>query len=89
MSTSQLLVILAVSTVGALVCAWQVRRALRDAEARTRTALTPPAPDNQPGTNLADLDECRRILACTDDLDAGYTRLWDAIHEHREEEGKA
>jgi hypothetical protein len=53
--------------------------------------LTPAAPDNKPGINLADHDECELLWSVPahtrrdPDLDAGCDRLLDAIHEHRKE----
>jgi hypothetical protein len=90
----QIYTVIVLAVLGAVVCAWQVRRALREplerdrivAEARARTGLPPAAPDNVPGSNLADLDECVQILTYTNELEAGCARLWDAIHEHRKEE---
>jgi hypothetical protein len=38
-----------------------------------------------PGTDVFALDDCLRILHATNQLDAGYARLWDAITEHRKE----
>lgn len=35
----------------------------RLADARARVGFPPPAADNVPGTNLADLDECQLILS--------------------------
>jgi hypothetical protein len=90
----QIYTLIVLAALGAIVCAWQVRRALcepseRDrivAEAQARTGLPPAAPDNVPGVDLFDLDACRRILHATDELEAGYARLWDAIHEARTED---
>lgn len=41
------------------------RAAVRNrlAEARARVGFPPPAPDNVPGVNAADLDECALILS--------------------------
>jgi hypothetical protein len=91
----QIYVAVLVAVVGAGFCLLQLRRAVRDsinrdraADARTRVGLPPAAPDNVPGANLADLDECVQILTYTDELEAGYARLWDAITEHRREEDR-
>ena len=81
---------------GAVVC-WRVGRVLqrslhrgRTADVGARTGLPPAAPDNQPGVNLADHDECALILNATNELEAqlaaGLDRLLDAIHEHRKEQ---
>ncbi|MDX2696044.1 hypothetical protein [Streptomyces ipomoeae] len=97
MSVPQIYTVIVLAAVGAAVCAWQIRRAVhasreeaRTTEARARAGLPPAAPDNVPGSNLADLDECALILNATNALEAelaaGCARLWDAIHEHRKEE---
>lgn len=98
MTVPQLYVVCLLAFVGAVFCAMQVYRALREpmerdrivAEARARTGLPPAAPDNTPGVNLADHDECALILHTTNQheaqLAAGCARLWDAIHEARTEE---
>lgn len=99
MTVPQIYTVIVLAVLGAIVCAWQIRRAVVDTraddqaaearavEARQRVGLPHAAPDNQPGRNLADLDECVQILAYTDELEAGYARLWDAITEHRKEDG--
>lgn len=93
MTVPQIYTVIVLAVLGAIVCAWQIRRAVLDtraedraADARQRVGLPPAAPDNQPGTNGADLDECELIWA-TPDPD-GLDRLWDAIREHREEEDR-
>lgn len=95
MTVPQIYTVIVLAVLGAIVCAWQIRRAVLDtraddraADARQRVGLPPAAPDNQPGTNLFDLDTCRRILHATNQLEAGCARLWDAITEHRKEEGR-
>jgi hypothetical protein len=89
----QLYTVIVLAVVGAIVCAWQIRRAVLDtraddraAEARQRVGLPPAAPDNQPGTNSADLDECELIWATPDP--AGLDRLRQALREQREEEDR-
>ncbi|MDX2841461.1 hypothetical protein PV377_21215 [Streptomyces ipomoeae] len=90
MSVPQIYTVIVLAVLGAAVCAIQWRRAVHASreEARARVGLPPAAPDNQPGDNLFDLDTCRRILRATDELEAGYARLWDAIHEHRKEDNR-
>lgn len=100
MTVPQIYTVIVLAVLGAIVCAWQIRRAVVDTraddqaaearavEARQRVGLPHAAPDNQPGTNLFDLDTCRRILHATNQLEAGCARLWDAITEHRKEEGR-
>jgi hypothetical protein len=84
-----------VALVGAFVAlAWLADR-YRQADARIEQilteTLTPAAPDNKPGINLADHDECELLWSVPahtprdPDLDAGCDRLLDAIHEHRKE----
>ncbi|MDX3039396.1 hypothetical protein PV383_19760 [Streptomyces caniscabiei] len=93
------LTVLAVLLVALPALYWQLQRAVREscgrdraADARTRVGLPPAAPDNQPGTHLADLDECELIWATpSPDDDADWLRdavrdaFRDAI-EHRKEE---
>lgn len=81
--------------VSGFVC-WRAGRVLRRSLHRDRAldtvtdGLPPAAPDNQPGFNLADHDECALILHATTQneaqLAAGCARLLDAIHEHRKEQ---
>jgi hypothetical protein len=77
---------------------WLMRRTFNEplerdriiADARARTGLTPPAPDNEQGTHLADHDECELIWSMRDfdpDLDAGCDRLRQAIRDQREKDG--
>lgn len=91
--TGLFLIVLAL--VGAFVAlAWLADR-YRQADARIEQilteTLTPAAPDNKPGINLADHDECELLWSVPahtrrdPDLDAGCDRLLDAIHEHRKE----
>lgn len=76
------------------VIAWQTRQALREplerdrilAATHTPTGHIPAAPDNQPGNNLAQHNECELLWAMPDVNDAGCDRLRDAIREHREED---
>jgi hypothetical protein len=92
MTVPQTYTVIVLSVLGAIVCAWQVYRALREPlerdrivrEARTRTGLPPAAPDNVPGINGADLDECELIWATPNT--AGLDRLRQAIRDHREDE---
>jgi hypothetical protein len=98
----QIYTVIVLAILGALVCAWQIRRAVLDtraddqaAAARTWVGLPPAAVDNQPGTNLADLDECELIWATPspDDDDADWLRdaVRDAFRdalEHRKEEDR-
>jgi hypothetical protein len=101
MTTSQLVVIIAASTIGAVFCAWQVRRALRNgarevdqilADARAHTAPlhgTGPGPDHRPGSDAVLQDECELLWSLPyfgPDLNAGCDRLRDAIHQQREED---
>jgi hypothetical protein len=81
----------------ATVCAWQVRRALREPlerdriarEARARTGLA----DHMPGIDSALQDACELIWHLPahgtpdSDLDGFCDRLRDAITEHRQQEG--
>lgn len=81
-------VVLAVVAVAGFIM-HRLRRAsrtLRAADTPTQPGPPPAAPDNQPGTDLFDLDTCRRILRATEELEAECARLWDAITEHRKEE---
>lgn len=87
---------IAVCIVGALLCGCLLKAAIdeyrrdrqkqREANARKRAGLPPPAPDNVEGVNLADHDECAQILNATNELEAemaaGFDRLWDAIRDH-------
>jgi hypothetical protein len=94
MTVPQIYTVIVLAALGATACAWQVYRALREpserdrivAEARARTGLPPAAPDNVPGVNGADLDECELIWATPDT--AGLDRLRQAIRDHREETGE-
>lgn len=96
MTVPQVYMLVVAAFAGAAFCAVKLRQACRtveDAVDRDRTDDVPPQPvppppavDNQPGTHLADLDECELILAYTNELDAGCNRRWDAIAEHRKEE---
>lgn len=84
-----------IAALAAVGLVWQNRRdhgktdprAEAIAEASVRPAPLTAIVDTQPGINLADLDECQLILAYTNDLDEGCARLWDAINEHRKENG--
>jgi hypothetical protein len=91
-STPLVWTVIVLAAVGAVFCAvklWQACRTVDDAIGRDRTHDVPPpppaAPDNVPGTDVFALDDCLRILHATNQLDAGYARLWDAITEHRKE----
>lgn len=94
MSTTVAAVITVLTICGAVFCAYKALAALREPsdrdriirEARARTGLPPAAPDNQPGTNLAHLDECELIWATPNT--AGLDRLRQAIRDHREETGE-
>ncbi|WP_060887627.1 hypothetical protein [Streptomyces caniscabiei] len=91
---------IAVCIVGALFCGCLLKTAVdeyrrdrqkqREADARKRAGLPPPAPDNVAGVNHADHNECAQILNATNELEAemaaGFDRLWDAIRDHRKEE---
>jgi hypothetical protein len=89
----QIYTVIVLAALGATVCAWQVRRALREPserdriirEARARTGLPPAAPDNVPGVNGADLDECELIWATPDT--AGLDRLRQAIRDEQQNGG--
>lgn len=82
--------VLVVALVGGL---WQLRAARREDARQERfirehcwpSALRVPcAPDNAPGINLADADECALIysLPAVDPAwDAGLERLWDAARD--------
>lgn len=96
MSVPTAYTIVVLAAVGAGCCFLQLRRAVREsrnrdrtADARQRVGLPPAAPDNQPGTHLADLDECELIWATNPDdddwlRDAVRDAVRDAI-EHRGE----
>jgi hypothetical protein len=83
--------IVVLAVVGAVFCAVQLRRACRTVDDALNDVPPPPpaAPDNVPGTDVFALDDCLRILHATNQLDAGCDRLWDAITEHRQQEGGA
>lgn len=81
-----------------VVAIWWTSRSLRNAanvrdriiaDARARTGLTPPAPDNVPGINLADHDECELLWSVPAHtprdprLDAGCDRLLEAIRDEQ------
>jgi hypothetical protein len=90
-----LLFLVVLALVGAFAAlVWMVDR-YRQADARVEQilaeTLTPAAPDNVPGINLADHDECELLWSVPaytlrdPELDAGCDRLLNAIHEHRKE----
>jgi hypothetical protein len=93
----QIYTVIVLAALGATVCAWQVRRALREpserdrivAEARARTGLA----DHMPGIDTALQDACELIWNLPahgtpdPDLNGFCDRLRDAIHDHRKEEG--
>jgi hypothetical protein len=89
-STSQALVITVAATLGALACAWQAIRAWR-AEQTTAEDDGPTRglalDDTAHGIDAGWQDECELIWATPDP--AGFERLRNAIHEHREQEGEA
>lgn len=91
----QLYTLIVLAAIGAIFCAMQVRRALREpserdriiAEARARTGLA----DCTPGIDTGLQDACELIWALpahgtAADPDAGFDRLRDAIHNHRTED---
>lgn len=96
MTVPQLYTVIVLAALGAVVCAWQVRRALREPlerdriirEARARTGLA----DTTPGIDTGLQDACELIWDLPDygtpapDLDEFCDRLWDAIHDHRKDE---
>ena len=99
MSVPTVCTIVVLAAVGAGACLLQLRRAVRESrnrdrtnDARQRVGLPPAAPDNQPGTHLADLDKCELIWATNpDDDDADWLRdaVRDAVRdaiEHRRED---
>lgn len=99
MSVPTICTIVVLAAVGAGLCFLQLRRAVREscgrdrtADARTRVGLPPAAPDNQPGTHLADFDECELIWATNPDDDDDWLRdavrdaFRDALREHRGED---
>lgn len=88
MTVPQLYVACVAAFVGAVVCAWQVRRALREPserdrivrEARARTGLA----DSTPGIDTALQDACELIwdLDAYDPaaaIDEGLTRLFEQL----------
>lgn len=91
MTVPQMYTVIVLAALGAGCCALQLRRAYRtlhdvlDQDRATDTV--PAAPDNRPGVDLADLDECELIWATPRPDDAGFQRPWDAITEHRKENG--
>lgn len=99
MSVPTVYTIVVLATVGAGCCFLQLRRAVRESrgrdrtnDARARVGLPPAAADNQPGTHLADLDECELIWATPSPDDGDWLRdaVRDAFRdalEHRKEEG--
>lgn len=81
------------------IAVWRVRRPRRPVEqdraaaARARTGLVPPAPDNAPGINTANADECTLIYSLPaygtnyePARDAFVERLLDAMREQQEGE---
>lgn len=89
MTVPQVYTVIVLAVVGAVFCAVKLRQACRTVDDALSDIPPPPpaAPDNVPGTDVFALDDCLRILRATDQLDAGYDRLWDAITEHRQQEG--
>jgi hypothetical protein len=83
--------IVVLAVFGAVFCAIKLRQACRTVDDALNDTQPPPpaAPDNVPGTDVFALDDCLHILRATNQLDAGYARLWDAITEHRQQEGGA
>ena len=83
-----------------VVAIWWTARSLRNAAdvrdriiADARTGVTPPAPDNVPGINLADQDECELLWSVPAhtprdlEFDAGCARLLEAVRD--EQNGEA
>ena len=100
MSTPLAAALAVLAPFGALICAGLLMGAVNDRKrerqqrnitaARQRAGLPPAAPDNLPGVNLADHDECALIPHTTNqheaEVAAGCDRLWDAIRDHRTED---
>lgn len=99
MSVSTVYAIVVLAAVGAGFCLLQLRRAVRESrdrdrtnDARARVGLPPAAADNQPGTHLADLDECELIWATPRPDDTDWLRdavrdaFRDALRDHRGED---
>ena len=81
MSVPQIYVICLLSLAGAAVCAWQVRRALRDNQ----------QPDIGPDALrlLEELDaHLDNYVLADPELAAGFDRLRTAITDHRKEEDR-
>jgi hypothetical protein len=97
-SNASAAIVICLLVFGLVAVIWQARRALCRASEQVdhildadRTGHIPAAPDNEPGTNLADHDECELLWSVPahtprdPDFDAGCDRLLNAIHEHRKE----
>src|SRR5690242_15269870 len=98
MTTDGLLLIIAIAVVGAVACAWQLRRALREplerdqpvAEGRRRIGAA--VLETEPGIDLAHQDECELLwdmpayigrAPADDELAAGFDRLRAAIRDEQ------
>lgn len=83
---------IAISLVGTLACGFVLKHAFTDHKQRQRNTsptpdeTVPAAPDNVAGGHLFDLDTCHHILTATNQHEAGWARLRDAITEHRKDE---
>jgi hypothetical protein len=82
--------VVAILVLALVAVIWQARRARRHESVRDRIIAEsiaapcrpPAAPDNEPGVNLADLDECGLILRAT--KLAGHDRHPAAIHDEQQ-----
>ncbi|MFF0790411.1 hypothetical protein [Streptomyces spiralis] len=77
--------VLAVAVPG---LAWQIRRALRASRSlpatETQTSVVRPAPDTEPGIDLALRDECE-LLWSMPAFSSGHARMRDHLRNRRTE----
>lgn len=93
MTPEQCVVLITVSVIGALTCAWQARRAIRamrEDDQRTRNDRTmarryahhrPTPEQQQPGTDYQLYLDCIAVYG----EQPGIDRLLNDIHQHRKE----
>lgn len=94
MSTDRVIAIILVGIVGAVFCALQVRRALREPLERDRIVANailrnnPPARETEPGSAFALQDECELLWSIPEyvdpEVEAGLERLRAAIRDEQQ-----